>query len=649
MKKRMSISMALMFATAVYSSAQAEDATVTTALDEVIVTAGRIAETKKEQTINITVIDAEEIAASPAKDLGELLAEKGTGYIKKYPGTNTSIGIRGFKTDTHGNDLRGHILVLLNGKRAGTGNVAKITIGNIERIEIIRGPGAVQYGSAAMGGVINVITKQGEGDLALELTGTLGSYGYDETGVLASGAHNGFDFSGSLSRSSMDDYDTGSGDSYKNTGFDEKDTVSLNVGYSVNNHRIGVIYNSFDASHIGLPNYLSNNNLEDYKNSKLTSYDILYTGETENKNHSWLIRFFDGYDKNFTFDTTWGNYSDKTDQTGGQAQLTKDMEWLKLTGGVDWQDYDRETSYSPQETTYDNTAYFLLAKAKFMEEQLIIDGGLRYDSYDVEVSKPAGNTEEDTNITPSISLAYFLINSLKIRAQYAEAFVMPGADQLAADYVSFGTHYVGNPDLKPESSKTYEAGVDYDSELLSASISYFFTDFEDKIESTFVAGNSTWENVGKAEISGIEGQFSCDLGIALGWKYEVKPYINFVYLTRYRDKENHEDLKYINDWNASYGLTVSDLDGFSSRLNFSYTGNQTVDDWEAGGWPPPEIKMGGFTVADLAVSKRILDYDQYGAFTLTGEITNLFDKNYAYVKGYPMPSRSFFMRLTYNY
>ena len=642
--------MALLFTAALHSTAQAaENNTVTTAIDEVVVTAGRIAETKKEQTVNITVIDAEEIASSPAKDLGELLAEKGTGYIKKYPGTNTSIGIRGFKTDTHGNDLRGHILVLLNGRRAGTGNVAKITTSNIERIEIIRGPGAVQYGSAAIGGVINVITKQGEDNMALELTGTLGSYGYDETGILASAAHNGFDFSGSLSRASMNDYDTGAGDSYKNTGFDEKDTISLNLGYNINDHRIGVIYNSFDASHIGLPNYLSNNNLEDYKNSKLTSFDLIYTGETENKNHSWLIRYFDGYDKNFTFDTTWGNYSDKTDQKGGQAQLTKDMDWLKLTGGVDWQDYDRSTSYTPQKTNYDNTGYFLLAKAKFMEEKLIIDGGLRYDSYDVEVSEPAGNTEKDTNITPSIGLAYFPLNDLKIRAQYAEAFVMPGADQLAADYVSFGTHYVGNPNLKPESSKTYEAGVDYDSEKLSASISYFFTNFEDKIESTFVAGNSTWENVGKAEIAGIEGLLSCDLGIVLGWKYEVKPYINFVYLTRYRDKENHEDLKYINDWNASYGLTLSDLDGFSSRLNFSYTGSQSVDDWETGGWPPPEIKMGGFTVADISISKRILDYDQYGAFTLSGEITNLFDKEYAYVKGYPMPGRSFFMRLTYNY
>ena len=92
-------------------------------LEELVVTAGRVEEKKKEITSNITVIDEAEIKISSAMNLGDLLAEKGIGTIKKYPGALTAIGIRGLRTETHGNDLMGRVLVLLNGHRAATGNL----------------------------------------------------------------------------------------------------------------------------------------------------------------------------------------------------------------------------------------------------------------------------------------------------------------------------------------------------------------------------------------------------------------------------------------------------------------------------------------------------------------------------------------------
>ena len=130
-------------------------------MDEILVTASRTQESVKSVSANATVVSREEIEQSSANNIGDLLAEQAIGHIKKYPGNLTSIGIRGFKTDTHGNDLQGHVLILLDGRRAGTGNLAKIMTKNVERVEIIRGPGAVQYGSAGMGGVINVITRMG--------------------------------------------------------------------------------------------------------------------------------------------------------------------------------------------------------------------------------------------------------------------------------------------------------------------------------------------------------------------------------------------------------------------------------------------------------------------------------------------------------
>ncbi len=69
----------------------------------------------------------------------------------------------------------------------------------------------------------------------------------------------------------------------------------------------------------------------------------------------------------------------------------------------------------------------------------------------------------------------------------------------------------------------------------------------------------------------------------------MKPYVNFVYLTEYKDKETGEDLKYTPDLNVSYGITFSGFNGFSSNLNFAYIGEQWVDDWESGVWPAPVI------------------------------------------------------------
>jgi hypothetical protein len=102
-------------------------------LDEVVVTAGRVVEKVQDQTMSVTVIDAEEIAASPARDLGDLLAEKGIGYIQKNPGALTTVAIRGFRTNAQQSDLLGYSLVLLNGRRAGTGNMAMIMTRDIER------------------------------------------------------------------------------------------------------------------------------------------------------------------------------------------------------------------------------------------------------------------------------------------------------------------------------------------------------------------------------------------------------------------------------------------------------------------------------------------------------------------------------------
>mgnify|MGYP001825204707 CR=1 FL=1 len=628
-------------------------------LEEVVVTAGRIEEKKKYISANITVITEEEIKQSPARNLGELLAEKSTGHIQRYPGSNTSIGIRGFKTDSHGKDLKGHVLVLLNGRRAGTGNLAKLSMNNVARIEVLRGPGAVQYGSAGMGGVVNVKTREGM-DNGVSLGAGYGSFEEQDISAGATAKQGGFDFAGAVTSSSRDDYKTGDGEFFRNTGVDGRVDLSANGGYTLfPGNRVSIILTGVDVDHAGNPGTLSQNDLDNYTDQKNISGDLIYQGRDTNEKFTWLARYFRGRDEDRWFDPTESNpsgydlgirSSQETDQQGAQLQLSTRFKWVALTAGLDWVDYDIENTWAPQRTEYDNWAGFLLARGFLADERLILTGGMRYDLYDVKVTEPAGRSEDDDHFTPSVGIAWLATDTLKLRARYAEAFVMPGADQLAADYFSYGWRVTGNPNLESETSDTWELGADYGSGPLITTLTWFSTDFSDKIEYAATSeGASSWDNLGSASISGFEGEASFDIGQLMNWRYEVKPYLNFVWLTEFKDDETGDDLKYIAEKRASFGIAVSDYDGLSARLNFAYTGEQDVDDWESGAYPTPVVTLPDFIVTDFVVNQRVFHSERVGAFTLRGEARNIFDEDYAYVKGYPMPGRSFFVGLDWQY
>ncbi|MCI5114301.1 MAG: TonB-dependent receptor [Candidatus Electrothrix sp. AW1] len=628
-------------------------------MDEVIVTAARTSESKKEVSVNVTVIDQEEIRQSASRNIGDLLAEKSIGHIHKYPAGLTSIGIRGFRTDSHGNDLQGHVLILLDGRRAGTGNVAKLLTKNVERIEVVRGAGAVQYGSAGMGGVVNIITRKAERTAAFVEAGG-GSFGANKMNVGGTLKKGKFDFSGSYTRTSQDDYETGNGDEFGNTGYDAASGVSVNLGWSfTGKNRLGLIFTRSELDSYGSPGYFSANDLDDTTDKENYSVDLNYTGATSTDHWQWMVRWFFGKDENSWLDPTgsdptgWDNgiaSSNATDQQGAQAQLTGNFGHTRLTGGIDWLDYEVENTWTPQKTTYTNPAVFLLGKTTFPDQGLTLDIGLRYDSYEVEVVEPAGRDTDDSHFTPKLGLSWMVTEQLKLRTQYAQAFMIPSADQLAANFDSYGSKVVGNPDLDPETSSTYEAGMDYNRNSFRAGFTYFHTDFEDKIVTDYLAdGSKTWKNLGDATISGVEAEFSYDLGMTMDWEWEVRPYFNMTLLTEFEDENTDEKLHYVSGATLSAGLVVSNGDGIACRLNIAYAGAQDVEDWESDAYPTPVVELDASTVTNLTASWRFYEDDHLGAFTLRGEINNLFDEEYAYVKGYPLPGQSFFASLRWNY
>jgi vitamin B12 transporter len=625
-------------------------------LDQVVVAAGRVEEKKEDVSTNITILTEEDIKQFFIEDLGDLLAREGF-MIREYPNSLVSVGIRGFRTETHGNDLASHVLILINGRRAGTGNLAKIMMDNVERVEIIRGPGSVQYGASAMGGVVNVITKKGTDTLSIQAEETLGSWDYNKTAVNASGKINAFDFSFSGSKSSQDDYNTAAGVKYLNTGIDSKEIISLNTGWTfAPENRIGLTYTGNEGEGIGNPGRLTANDPDDYVDHSIKSVDLVYDGQTRNDFLAWKLRYFNGKDEYETFDpTTYGkvhSYFRNTDQEGAQAQLTADWEFARVTAGMDWTHYSIVDIYTAagKENTYDNPAAFLLAKAKLLDNRLVLSAGGRYDEYEVESAD--GRTKNETNWSNSLGAIYKLVPGFSIRANYAEAFKMPTADELYmyTDYSAWGMGiWSGNENLKPEKSKTYEIGLDFSKSVFVTGLTWFHTDFDDKIAYAFIpAQNLTqYKNVNGATISGLEGSLKMDVAQLLGWSsWQLTPYASFTVLDDYTDEENHTNLQYTSEWTASYGLRLANPDtGFSSGLNFSYNSEQNITDYAGTG----KTTLDGFTTVDLVVSKTLLSFDKYGDLAVKAEIRNLFDEVYEVVQGYPMPGRSFYVGLKYAF
>lgn len=644
-------------------------------LDKIVVTANRAAESVKEITSTVTVYEEEQIKQTAANNLGEFLESINMGHVHKYPGQNASVAVRGFRTETHGNDLRGKVLVLVDGRRAGTGNTAMLKTNNINKIEIIKGPAGVQYGSAAIGGVINVITKKGKGKPSLFVEGTYGSFNNQKIAVGGSGSLHGIDAAISYSHETSDDYQTAQG-TYDNSEYTDQN-ISLNLGYTfLKQHRIGLIYTQTTGSDIGNPNkqeYQTANDKLNTMDKSLSSYDISYKGGI--KSFKWNAKYFAGKEKR-EYQNYWNEEKSseneyKTDFSGAQVNVTYDNKGVfAITTGADYSTYALEnrnkntvgeTKPFSNDNTYTNTAFFIIPKLRLIDKKLILTTGVRHDQFKVETeTTPLWDTlnsqsETTDNTIFNAGAAYNITKHVKIRAQYGQGFRVPSANELAADYSSLDwstwtdVAYKGNSDLDPESSETYEAGFDADYGWTAATLTYFQTYYTDMIQEVSVDNYKTWKNVGKAEIFGFEGTFKLDIGAMLDWEWTLEPFMNATFLTHYRDKELDADLEYTSNLQASYGILLSDNDGFFTRLNITHTAKQDITDWNPATFQSEKTTLKAFNVANLTISKRVYTSKDFGSVTLSGNVLNLFNEDYAYVKGYPMPERNYKVSAKYDY
>ena len=180
---------------------------------ETVVVTARRAETRLAETPQkVEIVDSVDIERSVAADLTDVLKKNAGVDVVQYSGVLSGIGIRGFRPQTGGINKRS--LLLIDGRPSGVTNLATLLLDDVERIEVLKGAASAVYGSSAMGGVVNVITRQSRGKISGTARLGGGSFGMSEfAGRIGGNLSRVVDFDATGSTfDQRDDFRMGNGD-----------------------------------------------------------------------------------------------------------------------------------------------------------------------------------------------------------------------------------------------------------------------------------------------------------------------------------------------------------------------------------------------------------------------------------------------------
>jgi len=238
-----------------------------TRLPPVVIIATREPVPLDQVTADVVVIDAQRIRESSADSVEDLLRREAGVQLSRTggPGHSAGIFIRGASSQS--------TLVLVDGVRIGSATLGQVSfdaigLAQIERIEVLRGPGSSLYGADAVGGVVRITTRRGEGPASFSGHVAAGEYGSKEGDVSIGGSGGGFDYTASFSRESSDGVSSlRPGDQFGNYNADRDGysgrTAQIRLGYSVApGHRLALslvdarLRSQYDTSEFAPPDFL---------------------------------------------------------------------------------------------------------------------------------------------------------------------------------------------------------------------------------------------------------------------------------------------------------------------------------------------------------------------------------------------------------
>lgn len=575
------------------------------ALAAFVVTATRQETRTNEVIADVTAIDRAAIEQAGPTTLPELLSRQPGLLVVDNggPGKTTSVFLRGASS--------GHTLLLVDGIPLGSATTGSpsfhnLPLSRIERIEILRGPASSLYGSDAIGGVIQVFTRRGEGPARLNAYVGFGSHNTREAQAGVSGGNGPWSYSFGATHYSTDGvsvaadplrYRTASfstpnadPDGYRNTSYSGRVTYQLAEG-----HEIGV--SALEAT---------SHNLYDGGGPLVDAYN-----DDKTRVHGAYLR--NRINDAWTSTLRWGASEDRSESfaPGRSLFATHQTQWT-------WQNDVRlpvgslMLAVENGEQTVDSTTNYTVKKRTVRSFVAGYQGSIGAHGWQASLRRD-DNSQFGGHTTGSLGYGYRFAAEWQARIATGTAFKAPSFNQLY--YPGYG-----NINLKPEEARNQELGLNWERGGQHAAL----TRFDNRITNLIVGSPVT--NTGKARITGT----SLAYGLARGaWLADVG-----IDLMRPIDEATGNRLQRRATELAKLALTHAP-GGWKAGGEITAAGRRydTTTQTRA---------MGGYGVVNVFATRE-LSRD----WTLEGRINNLFGRVYENAWAYAVPDRMFFVGLRY--
>jgi vitamin B12 transporter len=590
--------------------------------ESIVVTATRTPTPEDQVASSITVITGEQIEARQQRTLPDVLRNvPGLNLVQTGgPGGQTTIFMRGANSN--------HTKVLVDGidvsdpsSAIAAFDFSQFLTQDIERVEVLRGPQSGLYGSDAIGGVINIITRGGSGPA--QLTGTLegGSFDtFNQTGSIR-GSADGFHYSANLEHfhsgeTPVTPLNLLLPGERRNDDYYDNLTASSKLGYDVSSNLDFGLVARYSDTHVRV----TGDDFSDFPNPSFPAAAQTATGMSQ-----YYARVFahlvalDGF----------------LDQTLGVA-YTRDRSatyapdsGLSLNTGartkVDWQGAlkfsSAQTLVLGAEHARDEISMPLSASTRINSGYVELQSQLTQGLYSALNVRYDDNDRFGSKVTYRVAPVYVIKDTgTRLKASLGSGFKAPTLSELFQDFPPF---FFANPNLKPESSVGYDAGIEQSvlQDKVRMGATYFHNRIRDLITSDITF--TTYANIGRATTQGVESFVSYEpfkeLSVRADYTY-TEATDDILHQELLRRPKHKASLS--GDWHPTQGLSVS-----ATAL--------TVGSWVDGNrdFSVPRLDAAPYTVVNLAAS-----FDISSHLTVFGRIDNLFDRHFENPVGFLQPT-----------
>lgn len=606
---------------------------------EVVVTATRVDTPTKEIASSITIITEEELLQSQKTTVIEALhAILGLSVLQSGPvGSSASVMLRGANSE--------HTLVMIDGVEVNdpitpsrSYDFSHLGVEGIERVEILRGPQSTLYGSDAMAGVINIITKQGRGKPRFHLSSLGGSYGTFAGTAGLTGALKNLHYSFWAKSLTSQGFSAANAALDGNTEPDGYRNLSLSAraGYKLSKNLDLDFSARFLDTKSDIDNYGSAfgddpNNIQTYDSLYLKGQirGLFCKNRWEQKltlSHVNSDRKTDNPpDEQHPYDSDRSHYKSRLIKLDWQNNLYLHPS-NTLTFGAEYQQEQGESSYHSESVWGLSTSRFPRKKAHiagvYLQNQLrwgglfFLTAGIRLDSH----------SRSGQSMTYRIAPAFYIQKTnTKLKATLGTGFKSPSLYQLFAPGNVWGP--IGNENLEPEEATSWDAGIEQNiwEGKVRLGGTYFSSRFENLIDYDYTKG---YINIARASSRGVE------------FMLEFAPVENFILSASYsrtaaKDRKTGEALLRRPKDKFTANLNVRFL--AKGRLILSLTHIGGRDDQEWIDWISTRVQMAPFTLFNAATSWDILPHIQ-----IYLRMDNILDQEYEWIKGYGTPGFSIY-------